>query len=393
MNYDNNNNKLPDFSKANSVENVFDMLYRFLVLKWKIVELDLFLISDNDMSKLENISASVSLENIYNELEERGLLDFAANSNEIKIIPNIDESIEQINSIIIIPVFLFNRIGAYFIANTPLHQTEIDNSDINIIHLIAEHSFALINIHKTLIDKNTEDKKYNLLKQQILLASTQIATSELISALNDSFYIPHKIIKTNIDLLQKGIGDINMRMKIIDEQFNSIISIQNKIKNLSVEIENIPLKHDIFTIIEQATSISNPILNKFGITLSVNNSNENKVININCFRIQIIFSIYTFIANSIQSMQDGGSITIGIFENDNNTISIIISDNGSGLEKNEITGDFISAFDLSTKKMKQHFLYALAQQIIIAHKGKFSVYSENAKGTTYKIILPIVDKI
>lgn len=384
-----NNDKLTIFLNANSIEDIFDRLYDFLAKKWKIVELDLFLINNNQMTKLQNISASVSLENIYKELEERGLLDFAANTNEIRIIPNIDDTIEQIKSIIIIPISLFNKTAAYFIANTSLNQKEIDISSTNLIHLVAEHSFALINIHKTFVDKNTDLQKYNLLKQQIISASNQIATSELLIALNDGFEIPHKIIKTNLELIQKGIGDNTRRMNIIEEQFNFIISNQNKIQKLSTETENIPTNHSIISIIEQAINIANPILNKFGITLSTS-IKDNENININCFSVQIIFAIYSFISKSIYALQDGGTINIGLFRNDNNTISIIISDDGIGIEKDEIEGNFISNSDLSPQRMKLHFLYTLAQNIITLHKGKLFIYSENAKGTTYKIILPIV---
>ena len=383
-----NVNKIIDFSKTTSVENIFNKFYNFLSDKWKIIELDLFLVNDNQISRLNDISASVGLEDIYNELEERGLLEFASNTNEIKIIPNIDVATEQIKSIIIIPIFLFNKLTAYFIANSSLNQNEINISDTNIVHLVAEHSFSLINIYKTDIDKNVESKKYNLLKQQIVSASNQISLSELLIALNDSFEIPQKIIKTNLELIQKGIGDSKRRMDIIEEQLNSILLGQTKIQKLSADIKNIPASYNINDIIEQVGSIVSPILNRFGVSLSIN-LNDNAKININCFNVQIIFAIYTFVLKSVSTMQDGGIINIGLFKNDNKTISIIISDDGQGLEKDVIEGNIIADIELSPQKMRLHFLYTLAQNIIISHNGKLSVYSENGKGTTYKIILPV----
>ncbi len=401
--YGADNNLINGFSENTSIEDIFDNFYKILKQEWKIVEMDLFLVDENQKNKLDNITSSVTLENIYNELEERGLLDFATNTNQIKIIPNIDDNTEQIKSIIIIPIILMNKIAAYFIANSPLNHTKIDTSNTNYIHLIAIHSFALINICKSIIEKNNDKKKYNLLKQQTILASNQIAISELLVALNNGLDIPQKIIKTNLELIQKGIGDNKRRMNIIDEQFNSISNTQNKIQKLSNEINNSPQSHNVFDLIEEAISISTPILNKHGITLLTNlkeNNNQNAAIN--CFYIQIIFAIYSFISRAIYAMQDGGSITINAFidsgndiKNDYSIISIIISNDGNflfnkevNLEEIEIEGSIIANLDLSEQKIKSHFLYTIAQNIIVSHQGKLSIYSDG-KGTTYKIQLRV----
>ncbi|MCL2038953.1 MAG: ATP-binding protein [Bacteroidetes bacterium] len=393
-----NNDLINEFSKDSSIECIFDNLYKVLAQEWQIVEMDLFLVDENKISKLDNISSSVTLENIYNELEERGLLDFAVNTNQIKIIPNIDDNIEKIKSIIIIPIILMNKISAYFIANSPLNTANIDTSNINNIHLIAKHSFALINTCQSITDKNNSKKKYNLLKQQTILASNQIAISELLVALNNGLDIPQKIIKTNLELIQKNIGDNKRRISIIEEQFNSITNIQNKIQELSNEINNSPQNYNVFDIIEETISIANPILNKHGITLLTNiKENIDKNILINCFKIQIIFAIYNFISSSIYSMQNGGTININIFKNDNTTqkldaeiINIIVSNDGVGFEENEFEGSIIANLDLSNQKIKSHLLYKIAQNIIIGHKGKISIYSDQ-KGTTFKIQLKKVN--
>ena len=393
------NNLIKEFSKNNSIENIFNNLYRILKQEWQIVEMDIFLIDENKKNKLDDISSSVTLENIYNELEERGLLEFANNTNQIKIIPNIDDNIEQIKSIIIIPIILMNQITAYFIANSPLNPDKIDTGNINYIHLIAKYSFSLISICKSITDKNSSNKKYNLLKHQTILASNQIAISELLVALNNGLDIPQKIIKTNLELIQKNIGDNKRRINIIEEQFNFINDIQNKIQKLSNEINNLPKNHNIFDIVEETISIANPILNKYGITLLTNIKESNdKNIFINCFNIQIIFAIYNFILRSIYSMQDGGSISINIFKNDNvpqksdiEIVNIIISNDGINIEEGEIEGNIIANLDLSQQKIKSHLLYTIAQNIIIdQHKGKLSIYSDK-KGTTFKIQLKIVN--
>jgi hypothetical protein len=80
-------NELLDFSELDKIEEVFDLLYKFLAKKWEIIELDLFILDSNkNFRKIPNINSSVSLENVYLDLEERGILDWVASSNKIKIL-------------------------------------------------------------------------------------------------------------------------------------------------------------------------------------------------------------------------------------------------------------------------------------------------------------------
>ena len=49
----------------------------------------------------------------------------------------------------------------------------------------------------------------------------------------------------------------------------------------------------------------------------------------------------------------------------------------------------ITLVDLSEEKVKSRFLFLLSQHILLQHNGKFSIFPEIGRGTTYKIELPV----
>jgi len=384
--------EIPDFSELDSIELIFDLFYNFLSKQWQVVELDLFLVDENkNIKKLPNINSSINLENIFNDLEERGLLDWAENSNEIKTIPSF-ENIETIKSLLIIPIRMMNKNVAFFIANSTLPPNEINLLHSKNILTVAQNVYYLANIIKSESDKKSSSIEYSMLRNQTLLASNQIALSEIIIALNEELEMPLKVIKTNIDLIQKGVGDTKRRTEIINEQFLKLMKSHKLMQHFGSHIEHIPAKHNFIEIVHQTLEILESHLSKNGITVSVNLDEASlKNDTVNGFKGQLIFSILNIILNSTSTMPEGGKINLGVFKNEENTtVSIILTDDGNGMENFEISGDLTALMDLSDKKIKTRFLFLISQHIISQHNGKFSVYSEFGKGTTYKIILPQV---
>ena len=384
-------NKIPDFSELDSIDLIFDSFYNFLSNHWQIVELDLFVVDDSkNVKKLQNINSSVNLENVFNDLEERGLLDWAANSNEIKAIQSFD-NVANIKSLLIIPVKMMKKNVAFFIANTTLLPNEINLLYGKNILSVAQNVYYLISIIQTETDKENSLLEYGMLRHQTLLASNQIALSEIVIALNDELEMPLKVIKTNIDLIQKGVGDVKRRTDIITEQFAKLANSHKLMQYFGNHIEHIPTKYNFIGIVNQTLEVLESHLSKNGITVSKNFDDKSlKNETVSGFKGQLIFSILNIILNSISTMPEGGKINLGIFKNDDNsTISFILTDDGTGTDNPEISGDLIALMDLSDRKVKARFLFLISQHIICQHNGKFSVYSELGKGTTYKIILPI----
>jgi signal transduction histidine kinase len=321
------------------------------------------------------------------------------------MIPNSDENLESIKSIIIIPISMLNKNFGFFLANTPLSPDEIDISKSQNIQNNFQVAFSTISIINSSKEKENSLLEYKILREQVLLASNQIASSEIVVTLNNAFELPLKVIKTNIELLQKGVGDTKRRLEIISEQFANLADTSNLMKELGNYIEYTPYKHNLLDVVNQSLNILSSYISKNGIILKTNFDDKAFMIKnetVMGYRRQLIFALMNIMLHSISTMPDGGSIHIGLYKNENavrsnstrnintpSTISIIISDNGTGVDSPDVNGELISLADLSEKKMKTKFLFLLSQHIIMQHRGKFSIYSESGKGTTFKITIPI----
>ncbi|MFT9847519.1 ATP-binding protein [Aneurinibacillus sp. REN35] len=106
---------------------------------------------------------------------------------------------------------------------------------------------------------------------------------------------------------------------------------------------------------------------------------------------QIKQVMMNLIQNAIEAMPDGGTIRICIEETNEQTISIIIEDNGCGMTPMEL--DQIMHPFFTTKEDGLGLGLSISYQIIESHKGSLHVFSEKGKGTTFTVSLPkIIEK-
>ena len=103
------------------------------------------------------------------------------------------------------------------------------------------------------------------------------------------------------------------------------------------------------------------------------------------------WTLENLIKNGIDAMKGKGTIILKLFE-ESQTISIHISDTGSGIKKENFKKIFSPGF--TTKKRGWGLGLSLAKRIITDyHRGKISVKdSELRKGTTIEIILKKEDQ-
>lgn len=94
------------------------------------------------------------------------------------------------------------------------------------------------------------------------------------------------------------------------------------------------------------------------------------------------------LTNSIQAMPKGGKIIIRGFRQDGDAY-ITFEDTGVGISEENKTKIFTPLF--TTKAKGQGFGLAVCKKLIEAQNGKITFESEQGKGTTFTIRLPITD--
>ncbi len=101
-------------------------------------------------------------------------------------------------------------------------------------------------------------------------------------------------------------------------------------------------------------------------------------------KFQIKRVLKNIIDNSIESFLKKGKITIStMFNKSENSVLLIIEDNGKGMEKDEREKIFLPYF--STKEIGMGLGMAIVEKIISDHNGEIEVFSQPYKGTKVQI--------
>ena len=96
---------------------------------------------------------------------------------------------------------------------------------------------------------------------------------------------------------------------------------------------------------------------------------------------------YNLILNAFQAMPDGGTLTITANATDEEG-RITVADTGKGIPKESMSRIFEPFF--TTKAQGQGLGLSICKKFVEANGGSIEVESQEGKGTTFKITLPII---
>ena len=97
-------------------------------------------------------------------------------------------------------------------------------------------------------------------------------------------------------------------------------------------------------------------------------------------------ALFNIINNALESISGEGSVTVSVERKSKDSVSIKVSDMGSGLSPDEL--EHIFDLDYTTKDKGLGLGLALAHEIIQGHGGEVHVTSQPGEGTKFEILLP-----
>ncbi len=329
---------------------------------------------------------SAFLDKYIYHLEEQGIIDWIFEQNTLRVIPNLDENINKQNSVFIYPIILFgNRFGV-FLASSIIQHYAIENEFIlsleKALKIIAD---ALLNIFLIKINNELNDK-FNVLNQQLVHTSLIVSVGEISAVVAREIENPIKIIQANLDLIERSIGSVEQRAKVIKENISQINHLNSYIKNLVVTDEQKKIVNIQELIKETLSFLHYQIANR---DIKIVTSLDKETIYCECFRNQIQHVLLNLLLNARDAMPNGGVITIGCFKQGERRFSISIADTGEGIPDEDIPNIFEPHFSKKSGTEKLAINLYISRLIIQNHKGRITFASEVGKGTTFKIVLPI----
>lgn len=200
----------------------------------------------------------------------------------------------------------------------------------------------------------------------------------------------HKILMS-VDNLNANIKDKNVEViesiDVISESTKHMLEMIQRIKEKTSDIILKQQYNNPFNIIDQALNMIDTDINNKSIVLS-KSYNLDYNIELYCDEVHVKETIINILKNSIDAVDKGGKINIGVYEN-KKWIFIEIKDNGKGIPKEDIH-KVIQPFYSTKSNGKLNFGLGLSYSynIMQKHEGSLEIKSHERHGTSVYLNFP-----
>ncbi len=181
-------------------------------------------------------------------------------------------------------------------------------------------------------------------------------------------------------------------LEILDMIVSNARRIQDQVREMADAVKGVTslpefIPCQIVTVVEEVLGTLRMYAEEKGITLRTQNLMDLPTLEADDRRLFNAF--YNLINNAIPEMPSGGSVTVrGSIEKDKNAIKISVADTGRGMSP-EIRDSLFTSQGMSRKRGGTGLGIKIVKDVVDAHGGEITVESEESKGTTFHVILPI----
>jgi len=278
-----------------------------------------------------------------------------------------------------------NLIGAIRVANKK--QGPFTEEDIHPLAILANNLSVALENAKLYEDLKRQMTELQNAQEQLLQAAKLAAIGELASNVAHEINNPLTSILGYAELIkeEKDIDSIMKDVQIIESESLRARDIVHQLlefsRKRSLEMKKVDvnelLKEVIGLISLQIKDTDIRIVKDFNsVPATQGDPNQLK---------QVFLNI---INNATYAMQDRGTLAIRTAMG-NGDIHVSISDTGRGISKDILSRIFEPFF--STKKEKGTGIgLSVSYKIIQSHNGRIEVWSEEGKGSTFTVVLPVV---
>ncbi len=238
--------------------------------------------------------------------------------------------------------------------------------------------FGFVVIIRDLTEKKELEKKLSN-------AERLAAIGELAGMIGHDMRNPLAAIKNAVYFIKKKGASIQeeqakIMLETIEEGIAHSDKIINDLLDYSREMRLELTKYPAHTLVDEATRM---IQVPDGIQI-INNVQEETLIWVNADKMMRVF--LNLIKNAIDAMHEKGTLEISSCQTRDH-VEVDFADTGPGIPEETLQKLFTPLF--TTKAQGMGFGLAICKRIIEAHGGLITVETEQGKGTTFKITLPI----
>ena len=198
------------------------------------------------------------------------------------------------------------------------------------------------------------------------------------------------LVETKNAQLKKQLGLIQQNALHLNALIQQVIGFERsddatKTSLLLSHVEFIEFAEGIFSVYEDAFKAKN-------LQANFKSDVENLLVNVDVLKIESVLN--NLISNALKFSKVGGKIEFEISHSSENLLTINISDTGIGIPKDDLPFVFDRFFQsrkTSNDKEGSGIGLSLVKNYVEMHNGTITISSEEEKGTTITLILPVVE--
>lgn len=252
---------------------------------------------------------------------------------------------------------------------------------------------------ETKVDERTSELKKaheQLSETIVLLKQAQQAQNHFFTNISHEFRTPLTLILGPVkQMIESENNEKNKNdLKVVYRNANNLLRLVNQLLDLSkLESGNMQLQtvcRNIMPVLKSITESFYPYAERKGIELKLNSQQDNLILYLDKDKIEKIIS--NVLSNACNFTPRGGQIEVKVIKN-KKFACIIIRDTGIGIANEKIPRIFDRFYQVNGGVTREHqgtgIGLALTKELVELHKGKIEVESEEGKGTTCTIYIPL----
>ncbi len=320
---------------------------------------------------------------------ESGIVDWLFAEKKTVIIPDLSKLIEDGSSrnYVLVPLILRRQGIGIFLIHTEKKQEEFSHQDVQLLSVLANQAAVGIEnwrVNAQLVKANNELKMF---QAQMLQAAKLAAVGELAASIVHEIKNPVQILvmQMNLVMTDRLQGDWK---GMLDTQIKRLAEITKRLMNFShsvgEEYEYEPL--DVNKELKFITDIIAHDYRNNNISVEFKLAENLPTIPGSVNHLQQVF--LNMLINARDAMPKGGTMTVSTEMKDFRAI-IRFSDTGTGISQENMSKLFTPFFTTKEAGKGTGLGLSICNKIISNHKGDIRAESEEGKGTTFIITLPI----
>jgi len=245
-------------------------------------------------------------------------------------------------------------------------------------------------------DRKKTKEMQNKLKEDLMQAEKLAAVGTCAAGIAHEVKNPLAVIIQGVEYLKTCTVSEPLLMEALEKIKKSALRADTIVKGLLSFTRQMPVRTEeaeITHLIEESLSFIEHQLESMQIKVVRQYSRDVPMMRVDHNQIKQIF--VNVLLNSVEAMQKGGTITISTRlltkEPNRRVLQIIISDTGCGIPRDKIQKVFDPFFTTKNAPENTGLGLSITKGIVDKHHGTIHIESEDQKGTSVFIRLPVAD--